>query len=35
MPPGPPQKKLRWGRLIGAFVVLAGLVVGAIMLITR
>jgi len=26
---------LRWGRLIGAFVVLAGLVVGAIMLITR
>jgi len=34
MPPAP-EKKLRWGRVIFALVVLAGIAVGAIMLITR
>jgi hypothetical protein len=34
MPPAP-EKKLRWGRVIFALVVLVGIAVGAIMLITR
>jgi len=33
--PAPPEKKLRWGRLILAFLVLAGLAVGAFVLVTR
>ena len=35
MPPGPPEKQLRWGRLIAAFLVIVGMIVGAILLITR
>jgi hypothetical protein len=35
MPVAPPEKKLRWGRLFLAFVVLAGIVAGAIILVTR
>jgi len=35
MPPGPPEKKLRWDRLILAFLVIIGLLAGAFVLITR
>jgi hypothetical protein len=35
MPVGPPAKQLRWGRLILAFVVLAGICAGVVVLVTR
>jgi hypothetical protein len=35
MPPGRPEKKLRWGRVIGALIVLIGLLAGAVMLVIR
>jgi hypothetical protein len=35
MPPGPPEKKLRWERVIFALLLLAGLITGAVMLIIR
>ena len=34
MPP-PPKKNLRWGRLIGVFIVLAGIIGGAVYLVTH
>jgi len=34
MPP-PPKKQLRWGRVIGALIVLGGLIAGVIVLVTR
>jgi hypothetical protein len=35
MPVAPPQKQLRWGRLIGVLVVLAGIAAAIIMYKTR
>jgi hypothetical protein len=35
MPAGPPEKKLRWGRLFLAFLFLAGLIAGVYVLVTR
>jgi hypothetical protein len=35
MPAGPPEKKLRWDRLILAFLLIVGLIAGAFLLITR
>ena len=35
MPVAPPQKQLRWGRLIGALIVLGGIVGGIIYLVTK
>ena len=35
MPVAPPQKQLRWGRLLGALIVLGGIVAGIIVLVTR
>jgi hypothetical protein len=35
MPPGRREKKLRWGRLIFAFLLLGGLIAGAVVLVVR
>jgi hypothetical protein len=35
MPPGPPEKKLRWDRLILAFLVIVGLIAGGVVLVLR
>jgi hypothetical protein len=35
MPPGRPEKQLRWGRLIFAILLLGGLIAGAVVLVTR
>jgi hypothetical protein len=35
MPPGRPVKQLRWGRLIFAILLLAGVIVGAVALVVR
>lgn len=35
MPVAPPQKQLRWGRVIGALIVLGGIAGGIIYLITK
>jgi hypothetical protein len=35
MPAGPPEKKLRWDRLILAFLLIAGLIAGAVVLVIR
>jgi hypothetical protein len=35
MPPGRREKKLRWGRLIFAFLLLGGLITGAVVLVVR
>lgn len=35
MAAGPPKKKLRWGRLVFAFLVLGGLIAGAVALVVR
>ena len=35
MPPGPPEKKLRWDRVILAILVLAGVGAGVFLLINR
>jgi hypothetical protein len=35
MAAGPPKKNLRWGRLIFVFLVLGGLIAGAVVLVAR
>jgi hypothetical protein len=35
MPPGRPEKQLRWGRLIFAILLLAGVIAGAVALVIR
>jgi hypothetical protein len=35
MPPGRPEKQLRWGRLIFAILLLAGIIAGVIVLVIR
>ena len=31
----PPKKQLRWGRVLGALIVLGGIIAGVIVLVTR
>jgi hypothetical protein len=35
MPPGRPEKQLRWGRLIFAILLLGGIIAGVIVLVVR